>query len=241
MSAVFALVFARCAGFMAKAPGFSYPDVPRIARAGLALVLAIALAPASRATQAPSGIAYVFALALEGAIGWCIGCAASVLYDAAYTAGRMLDDYVGIRGAMPSARLYAPSGFGRIWSMTFTAGFFLLGGYRVVIVAFAESFRRVPAGAAIAVHGLRDFAFALPVAVVGAALAIAGPAIALALVVHVTFGILSRVIPRFSSFTLAFPVVFAAALTATLIAVPLAIARSAHPWLSMPFLEGAHR
>ncbi len=109
-------------------------------RAGFALVLAIAMLPAVQAVHAPDGLAFVAAIAGDFGIGAAIGIAASVLYDGAYAGGRALDDYVGIRGSVPNAQVFAGAGFGRIWSLVFTAGFFLLGGYRIVIAAFARSF-----------------------------------------------------------------------------------------------------
>lgn len=237
MTAAALLVFARCAGFTFRAPGFSHPSVPPMVRAGLALVLAIALLPAVQHVRAPEGAAFVLAIAGDAGIGAAIGFAASVLYDGAYAGGRALDDYVGIRGSVPNAQVFAAAGFGRIWSLVFTAGFFLLGGYRVLILAFARSFESVPPGSAVSVHDLYGYAVALPVSIVEAALLVAGPAIALVFVAQLTLGALTRVIPRFASFTLSFPIVFAMALIATIAAVPLLLGASAIPWLRVPFLK----
>ena len=231
------LVFARCAGFVFRAPGFSHPAVPPPVRAGLALVLAIAVLPAVGVSHAPDGIAFVLAAAAEAGIGAAIGVAASVLYDGAYAGGRALDDYVGIRGSVPNAQIFAGAGFGRIWSLVFTAGFFLLGGYRVLIFAFCRSFERLPPGAHVSAHGLYAYALALPSSIIEAALLVAGPAIALAFVAQATLGALTRVIPRFAAFTLSFPIVFGAALLATLLAIPLLFGQSAVPWLRVPFLR----
>ncbi len=205
-------------------------------RAGFALMLAVLLVPAVHAVRTPDGIALVFAAAGECGIGAAIGIAASVLYDGAYAGGRALDDYVGIRGSVPNAQIFAGAGFGRIWSLVFTAGFFLLGGYRIVIIAFCNSFESVPPGAAVSGHALYAYAVALPVSIVEAALLVAAPAIALAFVAQLTLGALTRVIPRFASFTLSFPIVFGAALIATIVAVPLLFGQSAVPWLRVPFL-----
>ncbi|MHB8304863.1 MAG: flagellar biosynthetic protein FliR [Vulcanimicrobiaceae bacterium] len=235
MGGVAFLTFARCAGFAFRAPGFSHPSVPPAVRAGLALVLSIALMPAVRAARAPDGAAFVFALATEFALGAAIGIAASVLYDGVYAGGRALDDYVGIRGSAPDAQIFAASGFGRIWSLTFTTGFFLLGGYRLLVFAFARSFERVPPGGLVGARDLYRFAVQLPLDVVEAALLVAGPAIALVFVMQIALGALTRVIPRFASFTLSFPLMFAAALVATLLAVPLLFPQSGQPWLHLPF------
>lgn len=236
MNATALLVFARCAGFVFRAPGFSHPSVPPMVRAGFALVLAIAIVPAVQGAHAPDGMAFVIAAATDFGIGAAIGIAASVLYDGAYAGGRALDDYVGIRGSVPNAQIFAGAGFGRIWSLVFTAGFFLLGGYRILILAFARSFASVPPGGAVSSHALYDYAIALPASIIEAALLVAGPAIALVFVAQLTLGALTRVIPRFASFTLSFPIVFAMALLATIIAVPLLFGQSAVPWLPVPFL-----
>ena len=237
MSGTALLVFARCAGFVFRAPGFSHPAVPAMVRAAIALVLALCLVPAVQTAQTPDGMAFVVAIASDFGIGAAIGIAASVLYDGAYAGGHALDDYVGIRGSVPSAQIFEGAGFGRIWSLVFTAGFFLLGGYRIVILAFARSFSAVPPGAAVSPHALYEYAVALPVSIIEAALLVAGPAIALVFVAQLTLGALTRVIPRFASFTLSFPIVFAMALIATIIAVPLLFGQSAVPWMRVPFLR----
>jgi len=237
MSATALLVFARCAGFAFRAPGFSHPSVPRPVRAGLALMLTIATLPAIRQVHSLDGVILIGAIVAELGIGAAIGFAASVLYDGAYAGGRALDDYVGIRGSVPGAQLYAAAGFGRIWSLVFTAGFFLLGAYRIVILVLAQSFERMSPGAIPPTPSLYAYAVGLPAAILQAAALVAGPAIALAFVAQTTLGALSRVIPRFTSFTLSFPVVFGVALVATIACVPLLIFKSAVPYLPLPFLN----
>lgn len=239
MNAVPFLAFARCAGFVSRAPGFSHPTVPRTVRAGLALMLAIAVSPALHGAQAPDGIALVIALVGECAIGAAIGFGASILYDGAYAGGRLLDDYVGIRVAVPNAQVYAPSGFGRIWSLVFTCGFFLLGAYRYVVVVFARSFERIPPGGLPAKSDLFHYALSLPAGIVEAALLVAGPAVAVAALMQFALGTLTRVIPRFASFTLSFPLVFAVVLIATIGTIPLLYGDSARAWFILPFAHGA--
>jgi flagellar biosynthesis protein FliR len=205
-------------------------------RAGFALVLAIALVPAVHGLRVPDGAAFAFAIAGEAGIGASIGFAASLLYDGAYAGGRALDDYAGIRGSVPNAQIFAPSGFGRVWSMAFTTGFFILGGYRLLIVALARSFERLPPGGVPSAQSLYAYAVGLPSTIVEAALLVAGPAIALVFVAQFTLGALTRVIPRFAAFTLSFPITFALALIATIVALPALFAVSAVPWLRVPFI-----
>jgi flagellar biosynthesis protein FliR len=217
------LVLARCAGFVFRAPGFSHPSVPAPLRAGFALLLAMAVAPAVRGAPAAGAAAAIVALVAEFLIGSAIGMAASLAYDAAYAGGRVVDDYVGVRAIAPSLQLVAPSGFGRVWSLAFTGAFFLTGAYRITLLGFAESFARMPPGSHPNPSAWGAFVGNFATAFVDVSLQVAAPAVGLAFVVQIALGALSRAVPRFGSFTLAFPLAFAAALMMTAIAVPDAV------------------
>jgi flagellar biosynthesis protein FliR len=58
---------------------------------------------------------------------------------------------------------------------------------------------------------------------------------AVTLTVQVALGAVARVVPRLASFSLAFPVVFAAAIIVTLTGIPLFAPLAARPWLVLPF------
>jgi flagellar biosynthetic protein FliR len=228
------LVFARSAGLMFRAPGFSHPSVPPPVRVALALALAFAVAPHVR-TVSYDGMRFALAVAGETLLGAAIGSGASLLYDAAYYAGRAIDDYVGVRGSVPNANVTSAQAFGRLWSSVFLAGFFLLDGYVPVVQAFDASFSAVAPGGALAPGAWAAFAAALPVTIVRAALLIAAPALAVALIVQVALAAVARVVPRLASFSLAFPVVFAVAIVVALTGIPLFAPLSAHPWLVLPY------
>lgn len=229
------LVFARSAGLVARAPGFSHPSVPPIARAGVALALAFAVAPAMAAVPQLDLLAFTAALCGDFAVGAAIGFGASLLYDGAYFAGRTIDDYLGVRGSVPSANVTSAQGFGRLWSSIFLAAFVLLDGWVPVVDAFTGSFAHIaPAAFAARDAGMR-YALALPATILRAALLVAAPPIAVAAALQFALAAVARVVPRFSSFTLAFPIVFAAALLVTIAAVPLLAPLGAHPWLVVPW------
>ncbi len=227
------LVFARCAGFVFRAPGFSHPDVPPPVRVGFAFVLSLALARAYAAHANVAAGALPFAIASEALVGAAIGVAASMLYDGAFAGGRALDDYVGIKSSVPSANVSAGAGFGRLWSLAFTTGFFVLGGYRIALVAFGDTLSALPPGTLASARDLDTFAIALPQTLVKASFFVAGPAIAIALVAQTGLAVVSRLVPRFSTFTLAFPVVFACVLLATIAALPIVLGTSAKPWMDL--------
>ena len=234
MSQTACLVFARCIGFAFRAPGISHPTVPPALRAGIALALTLAIAPGVRAIHPFPAILAIVVLASEFLFGSAMGIAASLLYDAAYAGGRAVDDYVGVKALAPSMELVAPSGYGRIWSLAFTGGYMLTGAYRPTLAFFAHSFERVPIGAAFDAHGWATFALSYAQSVIAVGAAVAAPAIALAFVVQIALGALSRTIPRFGTLTLSFPLVFGAALIATALCLPVVASQAGHPWLAMP-------
>jgi flagellar biosynthetic protein FliR len=219
------LAFARCAGFVFRAPGFSHPSVPPALRAGLALALAIVVAPTLRTARIDGEPAFVAALLAEFLLGGAMGMAASLVYDGAYAGGRVVDDYVGVKAMAPNVQLVAPSGFGRVWSLAFTGAYFLTGAYRPALIGFVAGFERVAPGASLSGAWLA-YAGTFAQTIVLVALAVAAPAVALAFVAQIALGALGRVVPRFGSFTLAFPLAFAAALIATAIVAPIAAQRA---------------
>jgi flagellar biosynthesis protein FliR len=206
-----------------------------IVRLALALGLAIGITPAVHPRPDLDLALFSLAIAGEVALGAAIGIAASLLYDGAYYGGRMIDDYVGFRGSVPTAAVTSAQGFGRLWSSLFLAGFFLLDGDAVLIEAFADSFSHVGAGVAISVDDWYRFGLVLPQTIAKAALLVAAPAIAVGAVVQFGLAAIARVVPRFSSFTLSFPIVFAVAILVAIATLPLYGPLAAHPLLPVPY------
>ncbi len=229
------LVFARAAGLVARAPGFSHPSVPSVVRAGFALALAFAVAPSVAPVRGLDLGAFTLALAGDFAVGAAIGFGASLLYDGAYYAGRTIDDYLGVRGSVPGANVTSAQSFGRLWSSAFLAAFVLLDGWVPVVRAFADSFAHISAGDFVSGAAWLHFAIALPATILRAAFVVAAPAIAVAAALQLALAAVARVVPRFSSFTLAFPAVFAAALLVTIVTLPLLAPLGARPWLVLPW------
>ena len=236
-SDVFLLVFARCAGFVFRAPGFSHPSVPPPLRAGFAYVLASAFASgvSGRMHLPPGG--FLVGILCETLLGAAIGIAASMLYDGAYAGGRLVDDYIGIKVDVPSAGGVAPSGFGRLWSQAFVAGFFVFGGCSATILAFAHTFETLPPGSLLVASDLRTLAYTLPATLSRAALLVAAPAIAVAFVVQFALAAVSRVVSRLSVFSMSFALVFSCVLAVTLVTLPTVMRASALPWMDLSMLR----
>jgi flagellar biosynthetic protein FliR len=237
VSQVYALVFARCAGFVFRAPGFSHAAVPPIVRVGLALALAMGLAPAVRSPHALPAGSFVLALALEVAIGALLGLAASVLYDGITAGARALDDYVGIQDSVRTTASSAGDAFSKLWTITFVSAFFVFGGYRLLLIVFANGLTSLPPGTLLQPGHLMDLAVSLPSLAIRAALVVAGPGIVLGFLAQLALGAVARVIPRFANFTLTFPIVFAIVLLATLVTLPFAATLAGRPWMHVPILD----
>lgn len=233
------LVFARCTGFVFRAPGFSNPDVPPPVRAVFSFVLALALAHAYAGGARVSHTGFALAVASEALVGAAIGTAASMLYDGAFAGGRALDDYVGIRASVPNANVAAGAGFGRLWSLAFATAFFTLGGYRFALSAFGDAFATLPPGALVASASLETFAVRLPQTLVRASIFVAGPALVPALVTQCALAVIARVVPRFSTFTLAFPAVFGCVVLATIASLAIVLPAAARPWMDLAPLRAA--
>jgi len=232
-----ALLFARCVGFIVRAPGFSHRSVPVMARAAFAFVLALAFAPAFANGRSTAAGSFIVALITELLLGAAIGFAASALYDGAMAGGKMLDDYVGIQVSQPAVQAGSGEGFTQLWGFGFLAVYFLLGGYQVVVAAFAMSLRIVPLGHVLMLPHLADYAIGIPTLVMRAAALVAGPAIVLGFLANLALGAISRVIPRFNNFTLTFPVVFTVILLATLATLTNVLPQAARPWIYLPMLR----
>lgn len=233
----FLLTFARCIGFVFRAPGFSHPCVPPPLRAGFAYVLATACARGfSDRLRLPLG-GFLAGILCETILGAAIGIAASMLYDGAYAGGRLIDDYVGINVSMPAAGVVAPSGFGRLWSQAFTMGYFVLGGCSAAILAFAHTFETLAPGSLLLASDLCTFAYTLPATLLRAALLVAAPAVAVAFVVQFGLASVSRVVARLSVFSLSFALVFACVLAITLTTLPPIMRVSAVPWMNLSLLR----
>jgi flagellar biosynthetic protein FliR len=229
------LVFARAAGLVARAPGFSHPSVPPAVRAAFAFALAFVVAPSVLPVHALDLAAFTYAVVADFALGAAIGLGATLLYDGAYFAGRTIDDYVGVRGSMPGAHVTSAQAFGRLWSSVFLAAFVLLDGWIPVVRAFAGSFAHVAPGAFVDGAGWLRYALALPATILRAAFVVAAPAIAVAAALQLSLAAVARVVPRFSSFTLAFPAVFAAAVLVTIVSLAALAPLGGRPWLVVPW------
>lgn len=207
MTAALWLIFARALGFFARAPGISRAGIPVPLRVGFAFALAVAIAPLQRPFKPHDAATLSLLLAGETCVGAVLGLSATLVAEAVSAAGRLLDDFVGLRASVPSIAV-APAGIGGMWALVYATAFFALGGCDALATGFAESFSVVPLGAVPGLAMLHHLGIGVGVAFARTAFELSAPGICVALCIHLGSAALVRVIPRLSGLWLAHPPAF---------------------------------
>lgn len=198
----------RVGGLVLVAPMFSSKMVPMPVRTAVLLVLALVLQPAAQATALAGAAITPGTFLTETLIGFALGFGAALLVAAAELAADLMSQAIGLSGAavMDPIGGHQTSVIGQAFALLAATLLLASGGHFIMLEAVAQSFARVPVGAALnATAGLRVLAqdggimFAL-------GLQIAAPVIAAALVANVGIGILSRAVPQLNLMNIAFPV-----------------------------------
>lgn len=214
---LFVLVLARIVGLTLLAPVFGSRMVPPRVRIALVVFLTVSMLPSMAAANAPSvefhsTAALLLALFVETAVGLMLGLIAQFVFGAVLMAGEL----AGMQMGLGLSSLIDPQNHDRVvvlaqWQNTLALLLFLtVDGHHMLIQAIAESFRRMPAGAAsLSSAGLgMTVAFAGEIFVL--ALKLAAPVLILILLVNATLGALAKLIPQLNVMVVGFPINVAA-------------------------------
>lgn len=197
------LVFARVAPLTVLGPLFLLRPAPPIVRAGVALLLTLALSPLALAHASLAFAAHELPLLLtvEALRGLLFALAIALPVIALEGAGQWLDALRGAQNGGNAGPLFGGqvTPLGTLLGMLAVALFFAFGGHRVALAAFAAGFELVPVGAplpseawpALAERSMRWVAAALALTVS------VGAPTALALVLsELTLGLMGRTAPQ---------------------------------------------
>jgi flagellar biosynthetic protein FliR len=206
-----ALCSARMVPVLILAPFFGGRLVPAVAKMGLAAALAVILFPriaAAIPVVGPVEIALLFAKELF--VGLAIGLAASLLFQAAEAAGRLVD--IG-RGASLAEVLVPQSGTGasptgELYFQLAVVVFLATGGHRLFLAALGHSYEVVPLTVFPGAHGLAALAggfIDLTAGLLAVALGLAAPVLIAAVLTDVSLGLVNRVAPQLNAFVLGLP------------------------------------
>ncbi len=233
--AAFLLPCIRILALFSAAPVLSLRAVPARARIGLSLLLAATIAPSVTPPAAVdliswTGLGFV---AQEVAVGLSIGFAARLMFAAFDLAGEV----IGLQMGLSFAGFFDPSGgtgtaVGSFLNTTATLMFVALNGPLLLIAATLRSFGTLPVGDVPFEFVRRFDPVALGAEVFALGLLIALPFLAMILFVNLLLGVMSRVAPQLSLFSIGFPVTIGMGLVMLVVGLP---------FIERPLAEGLGR
>ncbi|MES1923781.1 flagellar biosynthetic protein FliR [Salinisphaera sp. T31B1] len=209
--------FVRILAFVAVAPVFGENGLSRLGKIGIAVALALVIAPTVDRIPdvAPVSFTGVWLLVQQILIGSAIGLTMRVVFAAVQAAG----DYVGLQMGLGFASFFsAAMGTNAMvlsqFLNTFAMLFFLaFDGHLIMVRILADTFTTLPIGAGgLSAAGWQTAAlWGATVFTAGVGLAL--PLIAALLTINLTMGILNRASPQLSIFSVGFPLTLLAGLT----------------------------
>jgi flagellar biosynthesis protein FliR len=202
--------FVRMLALISTAPVFSEKSVSRTVKVGMALLLAVAIAPTlgPLPTVAPVSAAGLWILVQQILIGAAMGFSMKMVFAMVQAAG----EYIGLQMGLSFASFFDPTSGGntmvlaRLLNVIAMLLFLAVDGHLALIEALAESFRTLPiADTPLAASGWFTLVSAGGQIFLNG-LILALPLIATLLTLNLAMGILNRVSPQFSIFAVGFPI-----------------------------------
>ena len=202
--------FVRMLALISTAPIFSEKPVPRTVKVGLAVLLAIAIAPTLGALPPVPLVSAggIWILIQQILIGAAMGFSMKMVFAMVQAAG----EYAGLQMGLSFASFFDPMSGGntmvlaRLLNVIAMLIFLAVDGHLVLVETLAESFHLVPiADAPLAASGWFLLVSAGSQIFLGG-LILALPLIATLLTLNLAMGILNRVSPQFSIFAVGFPI-----------------------------------
>ena len=222
----FLLVITRLGGLLALLPVMGFEPSPSRARAVLAIFLGIGMTASLPGYVPPES--FFLAMLLEALLGASMGLTARVIMATVEVAGELISIQMGF-GFNKTVDPMTKSESGpitRILSIIATVLFFATGAYQSILRTLALSFQTIPPGSS---QYKPDFE-AL-VMDVGSFMMIAGARIALplvlvALMVQVSFGLMTKVAPQMNIWGLGFTFTIAFGFIAVIVFTPTFVAQA---------------
>lgn len=217
------LVLLRSTGFVVAAPILGYRALPLAARAGLAAVLAVAVAPLAREGQ--GALPLLLAAPLELGIGLVLGYLLALTFHALEMIGRLLSLQMGLSlgSVLSPTQGEASTPLDPLFAVLAGLLFLALDLHLALVRVLAGSFAAFPLGGGwppeVAPAGVALSAAALELGV-----RVAMPLALVLLLADLAVGMLARAVPQINVFLLGLPIKILVGLAVTAAALP-ALAR----------------
>jgi flagellar biosynthesis protein FliR len=206
----FIITMLRVSGIILFAPLFSSLSIPTLIRAAIAFAITLVLAPALPMSAIPSTITLgnIAGLMLsEGMAGVILGFAGACVFAGMEFAGQMISFQLGfalINVIDPQTQVEV-SVFSFIQNYIGLLIFLMLNGHHWFLLAISESFKCLPVGGAHLSTPVLQSLLLLTGQIFSIGLRIAGPIIAISLILDVVMGMLGRAAPQVSIMIIGMP------------------------------------
>jgi len=206
----FVLLTARVGAFISILPIFGWRTVPLVARAGVALLIAVFFAASMPPTVNAADVHWLHAVVMilqEVTIGLALGLMARLVYSAVQQGGMMVAQQMGFADAgiidpVSGTRSRPVATF---FEMAFALLFLAAGGHHLLLAMIARSFRGFPVAAAPNIPVLTEGVVMAGSAMLMFGLKLAAPMLAGFLILAVLMCILARVLPEMNILMASFP------------------------------------
>ncbi len=203
---LFSLIFMRMSGFILLNPILGRRNIPTIVKAGMVLVLTIAIYSYSdkEAMQVASTIEYVVLLLKEFAAGYVIGYVVELFFFVITYAGFIIDFQMGLSMATvydPQSNAQLPIS-GSILQTYFVLLFFAVDGHLALMKILITSAEIVPYGGILLTKQLGWHMIELFVECIILAVKFSFPILAAEFLVEIGAGILNKIVPQINIFVI---------------------------------------
>lgn len=238
---LFMLVLARTGAWVITAPVLSARGMSPIGRLAAAVALALFVTPLAGDQEPPADVAaYATAVIGQVAIGLALGWLTNLLFVAVEVAGSLAD----LTGGFSFATIVDPlsgqpgAAMSRLFTVCFSAIFFVTDAYQVVLGGFVRSFDGLPLDRLPSLsEGTAATLGHAATQVLVSALEVAAPLLGVLFLTDVALGFAARFVPQANALALAMPVKTLVALTvagATLALLPAHVAGLLDPAVRLP-------
>lgn len=207
----FVVVLVRTAVILSALPLLGGRTVPKRIKVGLAAAISVILTPVVTFTLPPNWLEpghLVMALAAEILVGLVLGFAMRLVMASVELAGNVLGFQVGFAMANvldPVSQVQTPV-FGQLMTVLATLLYFQVDGHLLVLLALGSSFQLIPPfGAHLSAPLLPDIT-GLMQETYDTGMRLAFPVMAATFLVHITMGVLGRLVPQMNMLLTSFPI-----------------------------------